>query len=68
MRCFSSITKYNKVLNIFSKNNLGHKGLTLKIVYVDVILLLQGRSKEILYMTVHGRYLLEANFSNANIP
>ncbi len=30
----------------------------MKIVYVDVILLLQGRSKEIRYIAVNGRYLL----------
>jgi hypothetical protein len=38
-----------------------------KIVYVAVILLLQGRAKEIRYITVHGRYWLEVNFSNAKI-
>ncbi len=27
MRCFSSITKYNKLLNLKNNNNLEHKGL-----------------------------------------
>jgi hypothetical protein len=39
-----------------------------KLGYVAVIFFLQGRSKEIRYITVNGRYLLEENFSNANIP
>ncbi len=36
----------------------------MKIVYVDVILLIQGRSKENRYITVNERYVLELNFSN----
>ncbi len=38
----------------------------LKIVSVDVILFLQGRSKEIRYTTVPGQYALEVNFGNVN--
>ncbi len=39
----------------------------MKIVYVAVILLLQGRSKEIQNITVNGRYLFKVNFSNVKI-
>ncbi len=35
----------------------------MKIVYVDVMFLIQGRSKEIRYITINKRYLLEVNFS-----
>ncbi len=38
-----------------------------KMVYVAVILYLQGRTKEIRYITVNGLYLLEVNFSHVNM-
>ncbi len=39
---------------------------TLKIVYVAVILFWQGYSKQMWYITVNGRYLLEVWFSSVN--
>ncbi len=37
------------------------------MVYVDVILSLQGRTKEILYITLNGKFLLKVRLGHFNL-